>query len=285
MSRQVEYVVSGGFDPLTPGHVSMITGLQGPVHVIFNTDAWLVRKKGAAFMPYEDRQAILFGLKNVKSVVPAFDTDDTVSKTLVFLALSQPDKNLVFINSGDRKTEDVAEYKTITGKAKPSNLTFSGIISEFPQSHSSDYLKKWNATIRTTGKIDLPGAIESYLGFDPIPTSKFNDDPMYAIRPWGSWMITCESKRTREKLLYILPGKSLSMQKHWQRDEYWTVLSGQGSINRNDNFKWQLLPRLLHIPSGTWHQVKNTGSEPLVIYELQTSKIDGGCMERDIVRL
>ena len=54
-------VVSGGFDPLHAGHVRMIVDAarHGNVIVVANSDAWLKRKKGYVFMPFEERKQIL----------------------------------------------------------------------------------------------------------------------------------------------------------------------------------------------------------------------------------
>jgi cytidyltransferase-like protein len=76
--------VSGGFDPIHIGHVRMIQDAAklGHVIVIANSDEWLNRKKGYAFMTYEERQDILYAIKGVVDVVKAKDDDDTVCSTL-----------------------------------------------------------------------------------------------------------------------------------------------------------------------------------------------------------
>ena len=98
--------VSGGFDPVHVGHVRMINAAaqMGDVIIIANSDDWLMRKKGYVFMPYEERQEILYNFKGVVDVVEASDADDTVCKTLEKL---EPD---IFANGGDRKEGEVPEY-------------------------------------------------------------------------------------------------------------------------------------------------------------------------------
>ena len=97
--------VSGGFDPIHVGHVRMIleAAEHGDVIVIANSDAWLKRKKGFVFMPYEERAEILESIKGVFSVAEADDADDTVCSTLSVLV---PD---VFANGGDRKGDNTPE--------------------------------------------------------------------------------------------------------------------------------------------------------------------------------
>ena len=98
--------VSGGFDPIHIGHVRMIqdAASMGDVIIIANSDDWLMRKKGYVFMPYKERQEILFAIKGVVDVVEAKDADDTVCKTLEKI---KPD---IFANGGDRKEGNVPEY-------------------------------------------------------------------------------------------------------------------------------------------------------------------------------
>ena len=97
--------VSGGFDPVHVGHVRMIAAAAklGDVIIIANSDEWLVRKKGYMFMPYEERQEILYNFKGVIDVVEASDDDDSVCKTLERI---KPD---IFANGGDRKNDNVPE--------------------------------------------------------------------------------------------------------------------------------------------------------------------------------
>ena len=97
--------VSGGFDPVHVGHVRMIAAAAklGDVIVIANSDEWLVRKKGYMFMPYDERQEILYNFKGVIDVVEASDDDGSVCKTLERI---KPD---IFANGGDRKNDNVPE--------------------------------------------------------------------------------------------------------------------------------------------------------------------------------
>lgn len=103
---------SGGFDPLHIGHVRYLQearALGDELVVILNTDAWLQKKKGYAFMPQEERKEVLLALSCVDRVVFSHHTQDTqdmsVSKDLERL---QPH---VFANGGDRKSNTVPEVQ------------------------------------------------------------------------------------------------------------------------------------------------------------------------------
>jgi|SRR3989344_203413 len=83
MSKVV--AASGGFDPLTSGHIEYLEAarkLGDKLIVILNKDQFLLHKKGSVFMPYEDRREILKALGFVDDVFPCMDEDDTVCKTL-----------------------------------------------------------------------------------------------------------------------------------------------------------------------------------------------------------
>lgn len=93
--------VSGGFDPIHVGHVRMIQTARakhGPVMIILNSDAWLLRKKGYIFMPWEERAEILRAISGVEAVVPVDDSDGSVCEALRTNASSI----YAFANGGDR---------------------------------------------------------------------------------------------------------------------------------------------------------------------------------------
>ena len=78
-------LVSGGFDPVHVGHLRMFQhakNLGDKLIIILNNDSFLSHKKGYVFMPYEERQEVLYALKGVVDVVEAQDSDDTVCKSL-----------------------------------------------------------------------------------------------------------------------------------------------------------------------------------------------------------
>lgn len=73
---------SGGFDPLHVGHVRYLiaAGQHDDVAVALNSDAWLYRKKGYAFMPWDERREILAALGC--AVFAVDDADGTVCEAI-----------------------------------------------------------------------------------------------------------------------------------------------------------------------------------------------------------
>ena len=98
-------LVSGGFDPAHIGHIRMIleAATYGNVIVVANSDAWLMRKKGYIFMPWEERAELLAAVRGVTSVERVSDTDGTVCEAIRRL------KPTYFANGGDRKTNNTPE--------------------------------------------------------------------------------------------------------------------------------------------------------------------------------
>jgi len=104
--------VSGGFDPLHVGHLHLMQEARKHgdyLVVIVNRDEFLVRKKGYAFMPLDERRAIIRQLRLVDEVVTAVDDDQTVCATLRMLCAVPSLRVNVFANGGDRSSADSPE--------------------------------------------------------------------------------------------------------------------------------------------------------------------------------
>lgn len=229
--------VSGGFDPLHAGHVSMIedAALLGEVTVILNTDDWLLRKKKYVLQPWEQRERIVGAIKGVTRVVKASDGDGTVAETLRWL---KPD---VFVKGGDRGPRNTPEASLCDELGI--KLVFNAGDPSFKDVHSSDLVK----------------------------------------RGWGEFrLLAYRPDSCRVKILTVLPGKSLSMQRHAFRDEHWYVVSGMGKL-AVDGREVMLSPgQSADIPRFAWHRVTNNGGHVLEIVEVQNGRT---CEEADIERV
>lgn len=97
--------VSGGADPVHPGHTRMIeeAAKHGQVIFILNSDTWLERKKGYKFMNWLTRCEVIKALKYVVAVSSVEDSDDTVCEALKRI---RPD---YFANGGDRNDTNTPE--------------------------------------------------------------------------------------------------------------------------------------------------------------------------------
>jgi D-beta-D-heptose 7-phosphate kinase/D-beta-D-heptose 1-phosphate adenosyltransferase len=119
-------VLSGGFDPIHVGHVRMINAAKlSAVWLIIglNSDEWLIRKKGKAFMPFEERREILLAINGVTDVIGFDDEDGTANDLLrrvadmrsIFNGFCHVNinmgKEIYFGNGGDRTKENIPELE------------------------------------------------------------------------------------------------------------------------------------------------------------------------------
>ena len=108
--KQIVVAVSGGFDPLHPGHVRMMKEAKKLGHklvVILNNDNWLKKKKGYAFMSQEERKEIIESLGCVDEVVLTSHKKGTEDMSVCdTLKKVRPH---IFANGGDRKLGNIPE--------------------------------------------------------------------------------------------------------------------------------------------------------------------------------
>tara|TARA_R100000808_G_C2147197_1_gene155134 strand:- start:2286 stop:2786 length:501 start_codon:yes stop_codon:yes gene_type:complete len=149
-------IVSGGFDPVHVGHVRMIqeAAKHGDVTVVINSDAWLLRKKGYIFMPWEQRREIIQSITGVHSVEPVDDSDGSVCEALIRL---KPD---IFGNGGDRTNKNTPE-KAICNELGIEMLWALG--GDKIQSSSTLVQSATGLKARSYGENDLTAPSESYI--------------------------------------------------------------------------------------------------------------------------
>ena len=100
-------------------------------------------------------------------------------------------------------------------------------------------------------------------------------------RPWGNFETLVMEKEFHVKILTILPGESLSLQKHKYRAENWVVVKGEAYITINNEKKKLKVGESIFIPKEAMHRLENKGIEILQIIEVQTGSYFG---EDDIER-
>ena len=103
-----------------------------------------------------------------------------------------------------------------------------------------------------------------------------------AHRPWGTYTILEDTSGYKIKRLYVKPGKRLSLQKHFHRNEHWIVVSGTATVTINEKVFILNENESTYIKAGDTHRLFNDTKEPLIIIEAQVGSYTG---EDDIVRL
>jgi cytidyltransferase-like protein len=245
-------VVSGGFDPIHSGHIKLLNdaSILGDILIVaLNSDAWLTRKKGREFMPWDERAIILSNMRMVHSVIDFDDSDGSAIHALETIKTMYPDSEIIFANGGDRTQENIPEMSV-------EGITFKFEIGGEDKSNSSSWiLEEWKA-----------------------PKTE---------RQWGYYRVLHEVEGTKVKELTVEPGQSLSMQRHRDRSEYWLVTSGQAVVNATMNNGYALPSKHIcrhdtyKVAVGEWHQLTNPFDVPCKIVEIQYGT---GCTEEDIER-
>ncbi len=100
-------------------------------------------------------------------------------------------------------------------------------------------------------------------------------------RPWGWYDSIDEGERFKVKRIQVMPGASLSLQKHYHRAEHWVVVSGTAEITCGDRKLLLTENQSTYIPLGEVHRLANPGTIPLEIIEVQSGSY---LSEDDIVR-
>ena len=248
-------LVTGGFDPIHSGHLKYFREAKklGDMLIVgINSDEWLARKKGRAFMPIWERDQIIRELSMVDMTVMVADDADNSCTTFIQETLSLfPDDKIVFANGGDRTPSNIPEMQI-----EDPRLSFVFGVGGGDKANSSSWiLEEWKA-----------------------PKTE---------RAWGYYRVLHDMPGTKVKELTVMPGQHLSMQRHQDRAEHWHVAEGTAtvySINRKSD--QELLGAFgphehIHINRDEWHQLCNETDQPLKIVEIQYGD---NCVEEDIER-
>jgi len=245
-------LVTGGFDPLHSGHIEYFKAARqlGDMLVVgVNSDAWLKRKKGRAFMPAQERIAIIENLKMVSHCILFDDDNGSAIEAIRNVKMMYPNSQIVFANGGDRTQDNIPEMLE-------SDVEFYfGVGGEDKKNSSSWMLDEWKA-----------------------PKTE---------RPWGYYRVLHEVPGTKVKELTINPGFSLSMQQHYDRTEEWMIADGRCMVEQHTLPSNQLIQITLtkhqthHVSVEKWHRLFNPFDEPCKIVEIQYGIT---CIEDDIER-
>jgi mannose-6-phosphate isomerase-like protein (cupin superfamily) len=217
-----------------------------------NSDAWLTRKKGRAFMTWAERAALVSELRSVDSVMAFDDADGSAIDAITKVLAQHPQDRIIFANGGDRTAENIPEQRIDSTR-----LQFEfGVGGSDKLNSSSWILEEWRAP-RTP-------------------------------RPWGYYRVLHQpNAMICVKELTVEPGARLSMQRHAQRSEFWMVAEGQArvltlGVDQQEQLLCEL-PQHHHcwIDRLQWHRLTNPGAEPLRVIEIQYG---ADCRESDIQR-
>jgi mannose-6-phosphate isomerase-like protein (cupin superfamily) len=203
----------------------------------------LERKKGRSFMPIDERTRIIQNLKMVDGVILFNDNDGSATEAIHNVKRLFPNDHIIFANGGDRTDKNIPEMAV-----QDVEFIF-GVGGEDKKNSSSWILEEWKA-----------------------PRTE---------RQWGYYRVLHEAPGMKVKELTVNPGKSLSMQRHFKRSEYWVVEEGACNVAGEDKILSLSTHETIDIPVNSWHQLINPFDKPCRIVEIQYGE---DCQEEDIER-
>ena len=203
-------------------------------------------------MPWDERRTILESLKMVDHVLEFNDNDGTACNAIE--QVLDIFGSVIFANGGDRTFTNIPEMDKFDTDTR---VRFQfGVGGDNKKNSSRWILEEWRS-----------------------PKTE---------RQWGYYRILYEyGKHTKLKELTVLPGKSLSMQRHNDRAEFWFVGEGEATVyTLNISSDAELVGKYkqhqsLRISKQQWHMLVNETDMPLKIIEIQYGE---NCIESDIER-
>lgn len=112
--------------------------------------------------------------------------------------------------------------------------------------------------------------------------SELHNVHVTGYRPWGSYTVLEDVSWYKIKRIEVKPGKRLSLQKHFHRNEHWIVVSGTATVTIGNEIRIVRPNESTYIKMGEIHRLANDGKIPVVLIEVQVGEYTG---EDDIVRL
>jgi mannose-1-phosphate guanylyltransferase len=113
-------------------------------------------------------------------------------------------------------------------------------------------------------------------------TTQLHNIHLTGHRPWGTYTILESTPGYKIKRIEVKPGKRLSLQKHFHRNEHWIVVSGTATVTVGNETKLIRPNESTYIKMGELHRLANGGKIPVVLIEAQVGEYTG---EDDIVRI
>ena len=141
---------------------------------------------------------------------------------------------------------------------------------------SRQYCRDWVATYGSQDRM-VDAYVKVYIQLLEQEKARAH----HATPPWGHWEVLLDTPTYKVKRLTVWPGERLSYQKHFRREEHWTVVQGEALITLNDVELRRASGEAIDIPREAWHRLANPGASDLVVIEVQCGDYLG---EDDIVR-
>lgn len=199
-------------------------------------------------------------------------------------------KNIV-VSPYDGYWKDLGTWNTLTDEMA-NKIIGRGYISD--DSLNTHLINELNIPVTILGlsNIVVATSADGILVSDKESSPRIKDvlkgdnpRPMYEERRWGSYQVLDHTKNKNgeqvlTKRICIKADSNLSYQYHNYREEMWSIVSGEGELILNDQFRKVKQGDLIKIPYKTLHSIR--AITDLEIIEVQ---LGSDLVEEDIVRV
>lgn len=104
--------------------------------------------------------------------------------------------------------------------------------------------------------------------------------PYREERPWGEFIEFTRNTPSTVKIITVKAGEAFSLQTHTNRDEFWRIISGDGTVTIGTTSTPIGIGKDYFIPRNTLHRIEAHTSS-VVVLEISFGDFD----EKDITRI
>ncbi len=233
------------------------------------------------YMSHED-------LSSVNAFVNAFEKLPNTSFDYEILEKNNKMKVIPYMG----KWKDLGTWNTLTEEMDEQNI---GRARQEEDCSNTHVINELSIPILVLGAKDMVVAAspDGILVSDKHKSSyikpyvqQIETRPMYEERKWGEYKVLDynqygDGMKSLTKHLTISAGKSISYQRHFQRDEIWTIVDGTGDLLIDDEIRHVKRGDVAYIIKGQKHALRADGGEDLQFIEVQ---IGPELIEEDIER-
>ena len=224
----------------------------------------------------------------LESFVDSFEKLPRKSFDYEILENSKNMKVLIY----EGKWKDLGTWNTLTEEMDEQSI---GHAHQVEECHNTHVINELSIPILVMGAKDMVVAAspDGILVSDKHKSSyikpyvqQMETRPMYEERKWGEYKVLDynqygDGMKSLTKHLTISAGKSISYQKHFRRDEIWTIVDGEGDLLIDDEIRHMQRGDVAYIRKGQKHALKADDDKDLQFIEVQ---IGPELVEDDIER-
>lgn len=228
---------------------------------------------------------------NCRSLEAFVDSFNNLPKKSFDYEILESNRNMKALIYGG-KWKDLGTWNTLTEEMNEKSI---GHVRQGEECVNTHVINELSIPILVLGAKDMVVAAspDGILVSDKHKSSyikpyvqQMDARPMYEERKWGEYKVLdynqyMDSMKSLTKHLTISAGKHISYQRHFQRDEIWTIVDGEGDLLIDDEIRHVKRGDVAYIRKGQKHALKADKDKDLQFIEVQ---IGPELVEEDIER-